>query len=157
MFKKSEPDLSKLTGSPPPPVPRALSNGLARASTGNAPSVIGPNLTIKGELISKGELQINGEVQGNIWGTRVVIGEHARTAGDIIAEEIVIRGHVMGTVRGRVVTLQSTSHVEGDIFHKAFAIEHGATFEGTSRHVEDPLAGPAGADIPLNGSSEPGS
>ena len=157
MFKKSEPGLPSLTGSRPPPVPRALSNGLAGGSARNAPSVIGPDLTIKGELISKGELQIDGEVQGNIRGTRVVIGEHARTAGDIIAEEIVIRGHVMGTARGRVVTLQSTSHMEGDIFHKAFAIEHGATFEGTSRHVDDPLADSAGPDIPINCSSEPGS
>ena len=143
MFKKSEPGLPKLTGSSPPPVPRALSNGLAGGSARNAPSVIGPELTIKGELISKGELQIDGEVEGNIRGTRVVIGEHARTAGDIFAEEIVIRGHVLGIVGGKVVTLQSTSHVEGDVFHKAFAIEHGATFEGTSHRVDDPLADPA--------------
>jgi len=155
MFKKSERD-SKLTGSSPPPVPRALSNGLKGASARNAPSVIGPDLTIKGELISKGELHIDGEFEGNIRGAHVVIGEHARTAGDIIAEEIVIRGHVMGTVRGRVVNLQSTSHVEGDIFHKSFAIEDGATFEGTSRRVDDPLADPAGPDIPHNGSSDPG-
>ena len=153
MFKKSEPGLPKLTGSSPPPVARALSNGLEGGSTRNAPSVIGPDLTIKGELVSKGEVQIDGEVQGNIRGTRVVIGEHARTAGDIIAEEVVIHGHVLGTVRGRVVNLQSTSYVEGDVFHKAFAIEHGATFEGTSRRVDDPLADPA----PRNGSSEPGS
>ena len=112
-----------------------------------------PTSQSRASSISKGELRIDGEVQGNIRGTRVVIGEHARIAGDIIAEEIVIRGHVMGTARGRVVTLQSTSHVEGDIFHKAFAIEHGATFEGTSRHVDDPLADPAGPDIPINGSS----
>ena len=109
-------------------------------------------------------MQIDGEVEGNIRGTRVVIGEHARTAGEIIAEEVVIRGHLVGTVRGRIVTLQPTSHVEGDIFHKAFAIEHGATFEGTSHRVDclrpsnrpakyhvqedDPLADPAGPDIP---------
>ena len=81
MFKKSEPD-SKLTGSSPPPVPGAQSTGLARAGARSAPTVIGPDLTIKGELISKGELQIDGEVQGNIRGTRVAIGEQARTAGD---------------------------------------------------------------------------
>jgi cytoskeletal protein CcmA (bactofilin family) len=157
MFKKSEPDLSKLSGSSPPPVPGAQSTGLARGSARNAPSVIGADLTMKGELISKGELHIEGEVQGNIRGTRVVIGEHARTAGDIIADEIVIRGRVMGMVRGRVVTLQSTSHVEGDVFHKTFAIEQGASFEGTSRRVDDPLAEPAGPDIPLNDSGEQGS
>ncbi len=147
MFKKSEPD-AKLTGSFPPPVHGTKSTGLARASARSAPTVIGPDLAINGELISKGEVQIDGEIEGNIRGTRVVIGEHARTAGDIIAEEVIIRGHVVGTVRGRVVTLQPTSHVEGDVFHKAFAIEQGATFEGTSHRVDDPLADPAGPDIP---------
>jgi hypothetical protein len=69
MFKKSEPG-SKLKGSSPPPAPGAQSTGLARASARSAPTVIGPDLTIKGELISKGELQIDDEVQGNIRGPR---------------------------------------------------------------------------------------
>ena len=156
MFKKSEPDLSKL-GSSSSPGPGAPSIGVARGSERNAPSVIGPGLTIIGHLISKDELHIDGEVQGNIQGTRVVIGERARTTGDIAAEEIIIRGRVMGAVRGMVVTLQSTSHVEGDIFHKALAIEHGASFEGKSRRVDDPLADAAKPDIPVNGSDDPGS
>lgn len=165
MFKKSEPGLSK-PGSPSslgagaPSMSLgagAPSIGVARGSQRNAPSVIGPDLTITGELISKGEVQIDGEVQGNIRGARVVVGEHARTAGDLVAEEIIIRGHVMGVVRGMVVTLQSTSHVEGDIFHKALAIEHGASFEGKSRRVDDPLADAPKPDIPFNSSGNPGS
>ena len=156
MFKKSEPDLSK-PGSSSSPGLGAPSIGVARGSERNAPSVIGPNLTITGELVSKGEVQIDGEVQGNIRAARVVVGEHARTAGDIVAEEIIIRGRVVGAVRGMVVTLQSTSHVEGDIFHRALAIEHGASFEGKSRRVDDPLADAAKPDIPVNGSDDPGS
>ena len=142
-------------GSSSSPGPGAPSIGVARGSERNAPSVLGPGLTIV-HLISKDELQIDGEVQGNIQGTRVVIGERARTTGDIVAEEIIIRGRVMGAVRGMVVTLQPTSHVEGDIFHKVLAIEQGASFEGQSRRVDDPLAPPK-PDIPLNGSDDPGS
>ena len=104
-------------------------------------SVIGPDLVIQGNLTSKGEVQIDGEVQGDIHGTHIIIGENARVTGGIVAEECVIRGHLLGTVRGRRVLLQSTSHVEGDIYHQTMAIEQGAFFEGKSRRTDDPLAG----------------
>ena len=103
-------------------------------------------------MTSKGEVQVDGEVQGDIHGTYVVIGEKARITGGIVAEEIVVRGHVMGSVRGKRVMLQSSSHVEGDIYHQALAIEQGAFFEGKSRRSEDPMAGVPKPDIPaLNG------
>jgi len=104
-------------------------------------SVIGPDLIIQGNLISKGEVQVEGEVQGDIHGSHIVIGEKARITGGIIAEECIIRGHVLGTVRGRRVLLQTSSHVEGDIYHQTVAIEQGAFFEGKSRRTDDPIAG----------------
>jgi len=155
-FKRSE------TEPPPAPsVPSAQPSGghgsrtlgLTRSSERNTPSVIGPDLTINGNLTSRGEVQVDGEVQGDIHGTYVVIGEKARITGGIVAEEIVVRGHVMGSVRGKRVMLQSSSHVEGDIYHQALAIEQGAFFEGKSRRSEDPTAGAPKPDIPaLNGS-----
>lgn len=102
-------------------------------------SVIGPDLTIQGNLTSNGEVQVDGEVQGDVYASHVVIGENARINGGIMAQEIVVRGHVTGFVRGHKVMLQATSHVEGDVLHKSLAIEQGAYFEGKSRRSEDPL------------------
>lgn len=157
-FKRTELELPKTSPSfapaSAPPVPGASARplGLARSTERNAPSVIGPDLTIMGNLVSKGEVQIDGEVQGDIQGTYVVIGERARITGGILAEEIVVRGHVMGSVRGKRVMLQSSSHVEGDIFHQSLAIEQGAFFEGKSRRSEDPTAEAPKPSIPsLNG------
>ncbi len=157
IFKRSEVGLSKLaapTSSPGfGPRPIEVTWGGKRKS----PSVIGPDLTIKGDLISKGELQVDGEVHGDIQGTRVVIGKSAHIAGGIIAEEIIIHGQVVGSVRGNVVTLQSTSRVEGNIFHRAFAMERGASFEGTSHCSHDPLADPSKAVPTIGGSGNRGS
>ena len=113
----------------------------ARNNGPSAPSVIGPDLTIMGNLISSGEVQVDGEVQGDLHGTHIVIGEKARITGGVNAEEVVVRGHVMGSIHGRKVMLQSSSHVEGDVHHQSLAIEQGAYFEGKSRRSEDPLAG----------------
>lgn len=92
-----------------------------------------------GNLISAGEVQVDGEVQGDLHGTHVVIGEKARITGGIMAQEIVVRGHVMGSIRGAKVMLQASSHVEGDVHHQSLSIEQGAYFEGKSRRSEDPL------------------
>lgn len=112
-----------------------------------AVSIIGPDLIISGNLISKGEVQIDGEVQGDTYATHVIVGEKARITGSVIAEEIIVRGHVMGSVRGKRVMLQTTSHVEGDVHHASIAIEQGAFFEGKSRRSEDPMAGISRPDV----------
>lgn len=116
-------------------------------STERAVSIIGPDLIISGNLISKGEVQIDGEVQGDTYATHVIIGEKARITGAVIAEEIIVRGSVMGSVRGKRVMLQTTSHVEGDVHHQSLAIEQGAFFEGKSRRSEDPMAGISRPDV----------
>jgi cytoskeletal protein CcmA (bactofilin family) len=157
-FKRSESEPPKVTPSLPPSPPQsnslsARTLGITRGGERSTASVIGPDLTINGNLVSKGEVQVDGEVQGDIHGTYVVIGEKARITGGIVAEEIVVRGHVMGSVRGKRVMLQSSSHIEGDIYHQALAIEQGAFFEGKSRRSDDPMAGLSKPDIPgLNGS-----
>ncbi|HXF55124.1 MAG TPA: polymer-forming cytoskeletal protein [Hyphomicrobiaceae bacterium] len=158
-FKKSDKD-GLVTPSSTPPSPLSFpANGSAPAGAPRSglggrlgersiPSVIGPDLTIMGNLVSRGEVQVEGEVQGDIHGTNVVIGERARITGGIVAEEVVVRGHVMGSIRGRKVLLQSTSHVEGDVFHQTLSIEQGAYFEGKSRRSEDPTADVARPEIP---------
>ncbi len=96
-----------------PPPTRPIGSALRTTERGT-PSVIGPELQITGNLISRGEVQIDGEVNGDIYGSHVLVGERATVTGGIVADEVVVRGHVMGSVRGKRVLLQSTCRVEGD-------------------------------------------
>ena len=139
----------------PPPTPgQAAQRPAARPSGERAlASMIGPDLTIMGNLVSKGEVHIEGEVQGDIHATHILIGEKARITGGVIAEDVVVRGQVMGSIRGKKVSLQASSHVEGDIYHKSLAIEQGAFFEGKSRRAEDPTANSARAELPPGASA----
>jgi cytoskeletal protein CcmA (bactofilin family) len=131
----------------PPSLPQ--SNATATRPIGSSlrntergiPSIIGPELQITGNLVSRGEVQIEGEINGDIHGSHVIVGERATVTGGIVADEVVVRGHVMGSVRGKRILLQSTSRVEGDVYHLTLAIEQGAYFEGKSRRTEDPTAG----------------
>lgn len=160
-FRKTEGEASKTGYMSPPPAPQSA--GLTRPigsplRTGErgTPSIIGPELQITGNLVSRGEVQIEGEIHGDIHGSHVMVGERAQITGGIVADEVVVRGHVMGSVRGKRVLLQSTSRVEGDVYHLTLAIEQGAYFEGKSRRTEDPTAGfghPNGAAVPPSAAS----
>jgi cytoskeletal protein CcmA (bactofilin family) len=111
----------------------------AQRASGTA-STIGADLSITGNLESKGEIQIEGEVQGDVHAARIIVGEHARITGALVADEVVVRGSVQGSIRGNSVTFQAASHIEGDVFHRSLAIEQGAYFEGKSRRSDDPMS-----------------
>ncbi|MDX2257846.1 MAG: polymer-forming cytoskeletal protein [Hyphomicrobiaceae bacterium] len=152
-FKKAEPEAAKpatptLMDAAPPATVQRPTVSAPRAGDRLPPSVIGPDLVIRGNLTSRGQVQIDGEVEGDIRGTHIIVGEKARITGAIIGEEVVVRGNVMGSIRGKRVMLQAHSHVEGDIYHQALAIEQGAFFEGKSRRSDDPLAGGQVAEPP---------
>ncbi len=148
-FRKPDGDQRSgfVTASQPPSLPQSSPSptrpigATLRTAERGIPSVIGPELQITGNLVSRGEVQIEGEINGDIHGSHVLVGERATVTGGIVSDEVVVRGHVMGSVRGKRVLLQSTSRVEGDIYHLTLAIEQGAYFEGKSRRTEDPTAG----------------
>jgi cytoskeletal protein CcmA (bactofilin family) len=104
------------------------------------PSIIGEDLTIKGNVTSKGEIQLDGEIEGEIHCSSLLLGDKSNVRGGVAAEDVVVRGHLVGSIRGLRITLQAQSHVEGDIFHQSLAMEQGAYFEGQSRHSDNPLA-----------------
>lgn len=153
-FKKTESEPTRPPAPPGagnhslPPTPPSVAPATRNGADRMPPSVIGPDLTIQGNLSSKGQIQIDGHVQGDIHATHIIVGERARITGGILADEIIVRGHVLGSIRGRRVMLQAQSHVEGDIYHQALAIEQGAFFEGKSRRSDDPLATEVASEMP---------
>ncbi len=104
------------------------------------PTIIGEDLTIIGNVISKGEIQVDGEIEGDIHCGSLLLGDKSQVRGGVAAEDVVVRGHLVGSIRGLRITLQGQCHVEGDIVCQSLAIEQGAYFEGKSRRSDNPLA-----------------
>ena len=130
---------------PPTPAPRT-----ARPSGANGTqhrpgpvgslekSVIGNDLKIVGQglkIISRGILQDDGEIEGDVQGAEVIVGERGQVTGMVAGQQVVVRGKVSGVICGKTVALQASSQVNGDIHHMSFAIEQGALFEGRSRRA----------------------
>jgi cytoskeletal protein CcmA (bactofilin family) len=117
---------------PPPPRPRAAES-LPKSVIGNDLKIIGLGL----KIISQGTLQVDGDVEGDVEGVEVIIGEQGKVAGTVSADRVIVRGTVLGVIRGVTISLQSSCHVESDIHHMSLAIEQGAHFHGHSRRAKN--------------------
>ncbi|MGD8325484.1 MAG: polymer-forming cytoskeletal protein [Sphingomonadales bacterium] len=104
-----------------------------------APSIIGANVRIKGDVSTAGEIQLDGVVKGDVSAASITMGEQGVLEGTIVAEKIIIRGQVKGSIRGRSVVMERTARVTGDVYHSTLSIEAGAVIEGTFSHSDDPL------------------
>lgn len=101
-------------------------------------SVIGPDLAILGSglrIVSNGTLFVDGQVQGDVQGSEVVVGESGRIQGVIAADRVIVKGKVAGEIRARDVVLDSTCQMDGDVHHNKLTITLGAQFEGRSRRA----------------------
>ena len=103
-------------------------------------SVISQDLKIIGQalrIISRGTLQVDGEIEGDVAGKEIIIGETGQVTGTVSGERVIVRGKVAGAIRSMTVALQSTARVEGDIHHMSLAIEQDAQFDGRCRRPSD--------------------
>jgi len=137
---------SATTGLDPQPLDSnrgAISQQRTRAGEATEKSVIGNDLKIVGQglkIIGRGVLQVDGEIEGDVQGAEVIVGEKGKVTGMVAGRDVIIRGWVSGIVCGNSVALQSSSHVEGDVHHMSLAIEQGASFEGRSRRAANETA-----------------
>lgn len=103
-------------------------------------SIIANGVRIKGAIEAEdAELQVDGEIEGNVRGGSVTIGDTGLVKGDVVSESILVNGRVEGSIRARKVQLAKNAHVLGDITHQSLAVEMGAVFEGQCRYLQDPL------------------
>jgi cytoskeletal protein CcmA (bactofilin family) len=123
----------------------AVVSGGATATV--VPSIIGPEMSIRGDLRSDGDLHIDGTVQGDIRVKHLIIGKEAVVRGDIEAMTVRIAGSVSGSVRAREVLLTASAKMMGDVHHDVLSIEPGALLEGHCRRLEPLVEKPA--DEPL--------
>jgi cytoskeletal protein CcmA (bactofilin family) len=112
-------------------------------------SIIANGVKISGTIEADGaEVQIDGEIEGNVRGGAITVGDTGMVKGDLVSESVTVHGRVEGSVRARKVMLARNAHVMGDIVHQSLSVEMGAVFEGQCRYLQDPLQGTQAAPQP---------
>lgn len=104
--------------------------GASRADAGI--SIIGPGMTVTGDVTSSGTVRIQGEVQGTVRADRaVVVGKEGLVEGEILTPDALISG----SVKGRLIVeerleVQATAEVDGEVQTPRIQVEEGARLNG---------------------------
>jgi len=120
---------------PPRPAPPAPPGATAPAQrAGGGTCVIGPRITLKGELLGDEDVLIEGTVEGQIRISRDLrVGQGGIVKARIDAQSIVVSGEVVGDcVAATRVELQPTGRLTGNVRAPKIIIAEGAMFKGNS-------------------------
>lgn len=109
-------------------------------------SVLGADLSIKGDLTARADLHIDGAVEGDITCAALVQGESSSVVGAIRADSARLAGAVRGSVNAGTLVILKTARIDGDVTYDALTIEQGARVDGrlTPRAVNEPKLAIAG-------------
>ena len=120
MFSK-KPEQNSL---PPHRQPARMANGSSTFS------VIGPDVTIRGNIEATVDLHVDGKVHGDISCASLVQGEGSRIEGEIKAETARLSGHVKGRIEAKNLVVMKAAQIEGDVNYETLTIEQGAKVNG---------------------------
>jgi cytoskeletal protein CcmA (bactofilin family) len=109
---------------------------IAAAATTSGPkqsAVIGPSMTIKGEIRAREELLVDGEVEGMLESQSVLtVGPNGKVRGNIKARQVAIFGSVRGNVEvTEKIAIREQGSLIGDIKAAGISIDDGAYFKGS--------------------------
>lgn len=93
-------------------------------------SVIGSDVSIKGDITASADLHVDGAIEGDIKCASLVQGESSLVNGAIIAETARLSGKVQGSITARELVILKSAQIEGDVHYDALTIEQGAQVDG---------------------------
>lgn len=116
---------------------------LAPSPQGNATaatfSILGPDITIQGNITAKADLHIEGKVEGDISCAALMQGDGSEIMGGVTAASARIAGRVHGSVSVLNLVILKTARIEGDVTYDSLSIEGGAQVDGKfARRTEEP-------------------
>ena len=78
-------------------------------------SVIGSDITIKGDISASADLHVDGTIDGDIKCKSLVQGEGSKISGSVVAETARFSGHVNGSIEARELVILKSAVIEGDV------------------------------------------
>ena len=105
-------------------------------------TLIGPQVTIHGDLVFSGGLYVEGRIHGKIMaedGAKAILtlAEQGRIEGEVQAPVVVINGELQGDVHASErVELAARARVLGNVHYKVVEMRAGATLTGRLIHVD---------------------
>lgn len=105
-------------------------------------TLIGPQVTIQGDLVFSGGLYVEGRIYGKVIaeeGERAVLtlAEQGRIEGEVQVPVVILNGQLQGDVyAAERVELAAKARVTGNVHYKIVEMRAGATLTGRLIHVD---------------------
>lgn len=93
-------------------------------------SVIGTDVTIKGDVHASVDLHVDGKIEGDIKCASIVQGEGSTISGAVIADSARMSGKVTGSITAKELVILKSARIDGDVHYDALTIEQGAQVDG---------------------------
>lgn len=120
-------------------------------------AVIGPSITIKGEIQGGESVLVEGRVEGTVSlnGHQFIVGEDGQVAADVNAREVEVRGQLNGDIKStEKVLIRASGKVRGNVHSPRVVLEDGCQFKGSvdmdSSAGSPSAAGSAAKSAPAN-------
>jgi cytoskeletal protein CcmA (bactofilin family) len=113
-----------------PSLPTMPRPGTKTMASGSTFSVIGPDVTITGNIEATVDLHVDGRVLGDLTCASLVQGEKSVIEGAIVAERARLSGTVKGTIAARDLVVLKSARIDGDVTYETLTIEQGAAVNG---------------------------
>jgi len=133
MFNSNNRGRDTLGGLPPAPPPQPQHQPQGNAKRGMF-SVIGPDVTITGNISATADLHIDGRIEGDVHCASVVQGTESHIKGAVKAETARLGGTIEGAVSVRQLTIERGAKIIGDVEYENIAMENGAHIDGRLKH-----------------------
>lgn len=102
--------------------------------SGGTFSVLGADVTIKGDISATADLHVDGRVEGDIACAALVQGQSSEIVGSVRADSARLSGTVRGSITASELVILKTARIEGDVHYDALTIEQGAEVDGRFQH-----------------------
>jgi len=114
-------------------------------------AIIGPSITIKGDVTGEEDLVIQGRVEGKVDLAQhnVTVGANGRIKANIFGRSVTIEGEVEGDLHAEEqIAIRKSGKVRGNVSAPRVTIEDGAMFKGSiemeRKAAPRPAVSPAG-------------
>lgn len=115
------------------PEPQPSPPSRPAAATASRQAVLGPSISIKGNVSGEEDVLIEGQIDGEISFRQntVTIGTKGRVKADIHCKTVFVEGQVTGNLYGdEKVVVRQSGRVEGNAVAPRVVLEEGANFRG---------------------------
>ncbi len=110
-------------------------------------SIIGSDVTIRGDIEASVDLHVDGRIEGDIQCAALVQGPESHIKGLIRAKSARIGGHVEGGITADELIIEASARITGDVAYESISIAPGGQIDGRFTHAGN--AAPAAGDLKL--------